>query len=272
MAKQTEIVRPQLDVATQPVIYEIRVRGRIEGPLWARWFDGLDMIPDAGETILRGPVADQSALHGLLSRLRDLHLPLVSVNPVRDNPQSLVPAQHTPLDRRWPYSILHWKERSSMDRPRSTVNWLLILVYLLVGSGLATLTVFLTSEHLLETSLALASLFAMLGGIAFTFGLTDGGRGWRVISGGAWLAALIPLVIYLITSGWLHPALAIAILLFLASGAVLYFVARSRMPELHSLESSVDWERLGDRLGDAQTQSQRDVGDQPAPQRRKRGR
>jgi RimJ/RimL family protein N-acetyltransferase len=63
--------------------YEIRVRGRLDGR-WAAWFD--DMTLDTSEpevTVLRGRVADQAALHGLLARLRDLGLPLVSVVPDR---------------------------------------------------------------------------------------------------------------------------------------------------------------------------------------------
>jgi hypothetical protein len=61
--------------------YEIRLQGRL-GPRWSAWFDGLAVTagPD-GTTVLRGPVADQSALHGLLQRLRDLGLPLISVTP-----------------------------------------------------------------------------------------------------------------------------------------------------------------------------------------------
>ncbi|HMO00990.1 MAG TPA: hypothetical protein PKD59_16385 [Miltoncostaeaceae bacterium] len=59
--------------------YEIRVRGRL-APRWARWFDGLRLTPgDDGTTVISGRVADQAALHGLLQRVRDLGVPLVSV-------------------------------------------------------------------------------------------------------------------------------------------------------------------------------------------------
>ena len=62
--------------------YEIRLRGRLD-PRWAGWFDGMTVSTDAdGTTLLRGPVADQAALHGLLARLRDLGLPLLSVRQV----------------------------------------------------------------------------------------------------------------------------------------------------------------------------------------------
>lgn len=59
--------------------YEIRVQGRLDDR-WALWFDGLDLTrTDDGTTVLRGPVTDQAALHGLLHKLRDLGVPLVSV-------------------------------------------------------------------------------------------------------------------------------------------------------------------------------------------------
>lgn len=63
-------------------VYEIRVQGRL-GAGWSSWFDGLAVedLPH-GETLLRGPVADQAALHGILVRIRDLGLPLVSVQRV----------------------------------------------------------------------------------------------------------------------------------------------------------------------------------------------
>jgi len=62
--------------------YEIRLRGRLD-QRWASWFDGMTVSTDAdGTTLIRGPVADQAALHGLLARLRDLGLPLLSVTQV----------------------------------------------------------------------------------------------------------------------------------------------------------------------------------------------
>lgn len=59
--------------------YEIRLEGRLDNR-WAAWFDGLSLTQDIdGTTILRGRVADQAALHGLLQKVRDAGLPLVSV-------------------------------------------------------------------------------------------------------------------------------------------------------------------------------------------------
>ena len=59
--------------------YQIRVRGHL-GQEWADWFEGLTIQPGAnGETVLSGPVVDQAALYGLLKKVRDLGLPLLSV-------------------------------------------------------------------------------------------------------------------------------------------------------------------------------------------------
>jgi hypothetical protein len=59
--------------------YEIRLRGRLE-TRWAAWFDGMTLSHERdGSTVLSGPVVDQAALHGLLQKVRDIGLPLVSV-------------------------------------------------------------------------------------------------------------------------------------------------------------------------------------------------
>jgi len=66
--------------------YEIRLRGHLDGR-WVAWFDGLSLsLENDGSTIIRGPVADQAALHGLLQKVRDVGLPLVSVNRVEPDP------------------------------------------------------------------------------------------------------------------------------------------------------------------------------------------
>jgi len=59
--------------------YEIRLKGHL-GTRWAAWFDGLSLRHENdGTTVIHGPVADQAALHGLLQKVRDVGLPLVSV-------------------------------------------------------------------------------------------------------------------------------------------------------------------------------------------------
>ena len=65
-----------------PGQYEIRVKGHLD-TRWATWFDGLAIAHGSdGTTMIHGPVADQAALHGLLQKIRDLGLPLISVNHV----------------------------------------------------------------------------------------------------------------------------------------------------------------------------------------------
>jgi hypothetical protein len=62
--------------------YEIRLKGHLDAR-WVTWFDGLGLTHEGdGTTVIHGPVPDQAALHGLLSRVRDLGLPLVSVRRV----------------------------------------------------------------------------------------------------------------------------------------------------------------------------------------------
>lgn len=63
--------------------YEIRTQGHI-GERWSDWFEGVDLVqePD-GTTVFRCPALDQAALHGLLAKVRDLGLPLISVTPTR---------------------------------------------------------------------------------------------------------------------------------------------------------------------------------------------
>lgn len=68
----------------QPIVYQIRIKGHL-GPEWADWFGGLAMtLEDNGETLLTGPVVDQAALYGLLKKVRDLGMPLISA--LRVNP------------------------------------------------------------------------------------------------------------------------------------------------------------------------------------------
>jgi hypothetical protein len=65
-----------------PGRYEIRLKGHLDSR-WAAWFDGLSLTNSSdGTTIICGPVVDQAALHGLLQKVRDLGLPLVSVTQV----------------------------------------------------------------------------------------------------------------------------------------------------------------------------------------------
>ena len=63
-------------------VYEIRVKGHLD-PHWSAWFGGLKVINEAnGDTVLMGEVVDQAALHGLLSKVQDLQLTLLSVRSI----------------------------------------------------------------------------------------------------------------------------------------------------------------------------------------------
>ena len=62
----------------RPMVYQIRIKGHL-GPRWADWFGGVTIaLEDNGDTLLTCPVEDQAALHGLLRKVRDLGMPLIS--------------------------------------------------------------------------------------------------------------------------------------------------------------------------------------------------
>lgn len=66
----------------QPTIYQIRIKGHLGQP-WLDWFEELTiLLEEDGNTLLTGPIVDQAALHGLLKKVRDLGLPLLSINAV----------------------------------------------------------------------------------------------------------------------------------------------------------------------------------------------
>lgn len=70
---------PRMDPG-QPIVYQIRIKGHLTDQ-WANWFEGLSItLEEDGNTLLTGPVIDQAALFGLLKKVRDLGLPLVSIN------------------------------------------------------------------------------------------------------------------------------------------------------------------------------------------------
>ena len=74
--------------ADQPMVYQIRIKGHLS-PQWTDWFEGLTItLEEGGDTLLTGPVADQAALHGWFKKVRDLGMPLLSVNPVYNTSQA----------------------------------------------------------------------------------------------------------------------------------------------------------------------------------------
>ncbi len=70
----------------EPVVYQIRIKGHLDLQ-WTDWFEGLSIMPqDNGDTLLTGTVVDQAALHGLLKKVRNLGMPLISVIRVTPSP------------------------------------------------------------------------------------------------------------------------------------------------------------------------------------------
>jgi hypothetical protein len=70
----------------QPIVYQVRLRGHLSSQ-WAGWFEGYTItLDDNGDTLLTGPIADQAALFGLLRKVRDLGMPLLSVLCVTSDP------------------------------------------------------------------------------------------------------------------------------------------------------------------------------------------
>jgi hypothetical protein len=74
----------------KPTVYKIRIKGQMDSQ-WTDWFEGLAItLEENGDTLLTGPVIDQAALYGLLKKIRDLGIPLVSVCPL-ENGSSTTP-------------------------------------------------------------------------------------------------------------------------------------------------------------------------------------
>ena len=74
-----QMLKQLMPISEPTAVYQIRLKGHL-GSQWSDWFGGLTVtLEDNGETLLAGPVVDQSALYGLLRKVRDLGIPLVSV-------------------------------------------------------------------------------------------------------------------------------------------------------------------------------------------------
>jgi len=73
----------------QPMVYHIRIKGHLS-PQWTDWFEGLTItLEEDGDTLLTGQVVDQAALYGYLKKVRDLAMPLLSVNSVETSHQDM---------------------------------------------------------------------------------------------------------------------------------------------------------------------------------------
>ena len=86
----------EISTADEAGRYEIRLKGHLDNR-WATWFDGLTLTTDSdGTTVIHGIVVDQSALHGLLQKVRDVGLPLISVTRVESRPARCQPPSDSP--------------------------------------------------------------------------------------------------------------------------------------------------------------------------------
>ena len=211
------------DDATQPLLYEISVRGRLSETQWTSWFDKLTVSTSKGESTLRGRAPDHAALYALLSRLRDLAVPLLSVRI---------------LDAEAQRQLYRMRRRNEI-----AVSATLVAVYLTLLGAMATITVLIAP--IIDTALALALLGAALGGVAHAFSTWTGHKAWRWVTYLAWPGAAISFMIYTADAGLLPTALAIAILLALVAGGVLYLIDHLRRRGDDVKGSIVDWESLG---------------------------
>jgi hypothetical protein len=83
----------------EPELYEIRIKGHLDGR-WADRFESMTItLEEDGDTLLTGPVIDQAALHGLLKKVRDLGVPLLSVNRAKPGPTDVAVANETLQNR-----------------------------------------------------------------------------------------------------------------------------------------------------------------------------
>ncbi len=186
-----------------PFLYEIHVKGRLSSGQWTDWFDDLTITAAKGESTLRGRAADHAALYGLLARLRDLAIPLVSVKVLDVDAQLRLALQSRRLDL--------------------LITALLVALYLLLLGGLATLTVFIAP--VINTALALTLLFAALGGLAHAFFVWSGQAAWSWLSYVLWPATAIAFLVFIPVSGLLPPALGIGVMLFLLAGGLVYLLS-----------------------------------------------
>ena len=222
MSERQEPSNINSELETQPFFYEIHVKGRLSPEKWTSWFDNLTITAEKGESTLRGTLPDHAALYGLIGRLRDLAVPLLSVNV---------------LDAEAEFRL-----RKQNRRYNFLLNLLLLLVYLFLMGGLISLTVFITS--VIHVALALSLLFAVLGGLSYAFFIWNNGRFWQYLAYLLWFAAVITFFIYPAVAELVHPALAVATLLFLGAGGVIYLIyyVRGRSQEANNL--LVEWETL----------------------------
>lgn len=135
------------------------------------------------------------------------------------------------------------------ERPRRRIGWLLIGVYLLLMSGVASLSVFFGVGLGWNPALALLFVFGVGAAIAYAFYAQKEGWGWRVVAMLNGLAVMILLTVLLAIEGWMHPALVGAFYSFLGAAALLYFHYRRKEAAAQPrLQARNQWDPLGARI------------------------
>lgn len=200
-----------------PFLYEIHVKAQLSPDPWTDWFDDLTVADERGGSVLRGSAKDHAALYGILARLRDLAVPLVSVRVLDADAQRRLATRGRRLDL--------------------LMTGLLVGLYLVLLGGLVALTVFVAP--IINTALALTLLFAALGGLAYGFSVWSGQTLWRWPAYLLAFATAVTFLVYIPVSGILPPALGIGVMLFLLASGLVYLLSflrrlrddlRSRQP------------------------------------------
>ena len=214
MSNDRETYQTASEYAAPPFLYEIQAKARLSVEQWTSWFDDLTVSTAGGESTLRGRAADHAALYGVLARLRDLAVPLVSVKVLDAEAQKKLSRQ----SRR--YDLL--------------INLLLVAVFLALVGAMSAITVFVAP--VINVALALTWLFALLGGIAYAFWLWSGQVAWRWLTYVTWPAAAITFLVFIPASGILPTTLSLAIMFMLMAGGLLYLVyyLRRRAEDIRS--------------------------------------
>lgn len=180
-------------------VYEIRVDGNLEGQHWMSWLEGMEIATRGGQTIIRGYLMDQSALYGILSQLRNLAIPLISVRRLEVVDPN---RKKTPL----------W------------ISALNVLLALLIVGWLSALTIFFVHELQVSVSLALSFLFGFTSIICYIFYKQIETKIWAALSITTGSVAVFTAMLYLAAEELISTTLFMAILLILLSAILLSFL------------------------------------------------
>jgi hypothetical protein len=193
----TNELNPNTD-PNRPMAYQIRLKGHLDRE-WAGWFEGLTVtLEEDGNTLLTGEAIDQAALHGLFKKMRDLGMPLVSVNRVEPDPigVSSVGETHRDLSKK--------EQKMNANRINTTIVGVLFIIGTVSGTVAASIgrPVLGASDYLIkisasESRIMIGTLLAFIMGVCcagiglalypilkkYNEGLAIGSAGFRIIEG-----------------------------------------------------------------------------------------